>query len=145
MGRNYKVKNNVFWFLFCFRSPYKSWRRGTPTPDISTVFCLLCVLRADRKTFHPSVMPQRLAGQAGHGCVLHHGLKQQYLRLVVLLAWGCVYLYIHSCFLFVFVFFLPALSHHCLHNPVMTALLQEVPVLSALLTRGSCHSQLRGL
>ncbi|RXN34787.1 serine threonine- kinase pim-2-like protein [Labeo rohita] len=36
------------------RSPYKSWRNGDPTPDISKVSCQLCVLRAGRKAFHPS-------------------------------------------------------------------------------------------
>ncbi|KAL1252462.1 hypothetical protein QQF64_017155 [Cirrhinus molitorella] len=64
--------------------------RGAPTPDIFPVSCQLCVLRAGRKTFHPSVKPLRLAGPVGHGSVLRHGLKQQYLRLAVLLAWGCV-------------------------------------------------------
>ncbi|KAI2651002.1 Serine/threonine-protein kinase pim-3 [Labeo rohita] len=36
---------------------------------------------AGRKTFHPSVKPLCLTGPAGHGCILRHGLKQQYLHL----------------------------------------------------------------
>ncbi len=66
----------MFCILFRFRTSYKSWRKESPTPDINQG--LLSALR--------------LAGwQAGHGCILCHGLKQQFLSLAVLLAWGCVW------------------------------------------------------
>ncbi|RXN28659.1 serine threonine- kinase pim-2-like protein [Labeo rohita] len=53
-----------------FRSPYKSWGKGAPTPDTSPVSCQLCVFRVGRKTSHPPMNPLRLAGP---GAILMSG------------------------------------------------------------------------